>query len=401
MSKQLITNDTAPYKSFLPSINMPKMSVPKMNLPSISMPNFTSSLLLPYIVAFLAFIFIVCIIIYYILNLSCNKTIPYGSTINCLSIPRSASAASQFKYTLKDYYIKTAYNCCSVGCYKNCYVNTDMLKYVLQQGCRCLDFAIYSKDGEPIVAASYLQNNTKSTINYIPFATVMSILKDYAFASGTCPNPNDPLFIHLRIYSSNNDMFKNLTTIMKQYNNILLDPTFSWVNKGNDNKINIHYLGDVPLLQFPQNKIAVIIQENKSCIDDSCPLYEYVNLVSGSSNMHIFNYSDMINQNPEDIKHFNKQYIYFIMPDVGDDPVNPNSQKCTDLGCQFVAMRYQLEDNHLATNNKLFNDNGYAFKLKPQDLRYIPIPIIPAIPQNPAFSYASRDIETAAGKLYI
>ena len=154
---------------------------PKMSLSSMSMQNFTSSPLLPYIVAFLAFIFIVWIIIYYILNLSCNKTIPNGSTVNCLSITRTASTASQFNYTLKDYYIKTAYNCCSVGCYKNCYVSTDMLKFVLQQGCRCLDFAIYSKDGVPIVAASYLQNNTKSTINYIPFATVMNILKDYAF----------------------------------------------------------------------------------------------------------------------------------------------------------------------------------------------------------------------------
>ena len=89
------------------------------------------------------------------------------------------------------------------------------------------------------------------------------------------------------------------------------------------------------------------------------------------------------------------------MPDVGDDPINPNSQKCMDVGCQFVAMRYQLEDAHLESNNKLFNDNGYAFKLKPLELRYIPIPITPAIPQNPAYSYASRDIQTAAGILNI
>ena len=49
-------------------------------------------------------------------------------------------------YTLKDFYIKSAYNCCSTGSYKNCNVSLDMLKYVIRQGVRLLDFAIYSID---------------------------------------------------------------------------------------------------------------------------------------------------------------------------------------------------------------------------------------------------------------
>ena len=371
-----------------------------MNNPlSDAMKTYTSPLLI--IVTILVVIFMVWIIIYYTFNLTCSKNVPDGFNVNCSSMIRTNSDTNPFKYTLKDYYIKTAYNCCSVGCYKNCYVSTDMLKYVLMQGCRCLDFAIYSIDGEPIVAASYLQNNTKSTINYIPFSTVMSILKDYAFASGTCPNPDDPLFIHLRIYSSNNDMFDKLKIIMGNYNDILLKPNFSWDNQGNDTKQNIHYLGDVPLLDIPQKKIVVIIQENKPCIDDTCPFYEYVNLSSGSSNMHAFHYSDMINQDADELTHFNKQYMSIIMPDVGDDPVNPSSQKCMDVGCQFVAIRYQLEDKQLQNNNKIFNDSGYAFKLKPLELRYVPEPITPAIAQKSAYSYANRTIETAAGPLNI
>ena len=45
-------------------------------------------------------------------------------------------------YTLKDYYIKTAYNCCSGGSYKHDFVNLCNLKNVLKQGVRALDFEV-------------------------------------------------------------------------------------------------------------------------------------------------------------------------------------------------------------------------------------------------------------------
>ena len=39
-------------------------------------------------------------------------------------------------------YIKTAYNCCSGGNYKNDYVDLCVLKNILKQGVRGLDFEI-------------------------------------------------------------------------------------------------------------------------------------------------------------------------------------------------------------------------------------------------------------------
>ena len=48
------------------------------------------------------------------------------------------------KYNLRDYYIKTAYNCCCGGEFKNDYVSTDALKKCISQGARVLDFDIYS-----------------------------------------------------------------------------------------------------------------------------------------------------------------------------------------------------------------------------------------------------------------
>ena len=55
---------------------------------------------------------------------------------------------------LYDYYIKTAYNACSGGSYKNNFVDTCNLKAIIKQGVRCLDFEVYSVDDEPVVATS-------------------------------------------------------------------------------------------------------------------------------------------------------------------------------------------------------------------------------------------------------
>ena len=50
----------------------------------------------------------------------------------------------KFQQPLRDYYIKSAYNSCSGGNYKNDYVDTCILKSLLKQGVRALDFEIFS-----------------------------------------------------------------------------------------------------------------------------------------------------------------------------------------------------------------------------------------------------------------
>ena len=40
----------------------------------------------------------------------------------------------------------------------------------------------------------------------------------------------------------------------------------------------------------------------------------------------------------------------------------------------------------------MFNQAGYAFALKPANLRYIPVTIPAPTPQNPALSYQKRTI---------
>ena len=55
----------------------------------------------------------------------------------------------QFSHSLRDYYIKTAYNACCAGTFKNNFVNLCALKNCIKQGARCLDLEVYSVNDKP------------------------------------------------------------------------------------------------------------------------------------------------------------------------------------------------------------------------------------------------------------
>ena len=60
------------------------------------------------------------------------------------SSPTLVPISKDNKYLLRDFYIKTAYNCCASGQFKNDFVALCALETCIQQGVRCLDFEIYS-----------------------------------------------------------------------------------------------------------------------------------------------------------------------------------------------------------------------------------------------------------------
>jgi hypothetical protein len=303
------------------------------------------------------------------------------------------SADPRCKFTLLDYYIKTAYNCCSGGAYKNDYVSTCNLKDVLKQGCRGLDFEIYSIGNEPIVATSTSDSNfVKETYNYVLFSDAMSIIINNAFATSTAPNPSDPIILHLRIKSTNQAMFQALAEIFKYYDTYFLGPEYSFENKG-------YNLGNVPLIELvgangSSGKIVVIVDKaDGTSFMDNKDFYEYVNMTSSSMFMRALRYYDVKNTpDLNELQQYNKRNMTIAMPDKGSNPPNPSAVVCREAGCQMVAMRYQLFDVNLQENIMFFDNAGYAFVLKPEKLRYVLVTIPEPPPQNPALSYATRQV---------
>ena len=290
--------------------------------------------------------------------------------------------------SINEYYVKTAYNACSGGSYKNDVVDICNLKAVLTQGVRGLDFEIYSIDNDPVVATSTSDNYyIKETYNSVSFSDVMKTIKNYAFSGSTAPNPRDPIIIHLRFMSNNQSMYSNLANIFKSYDSILLGKEYSYETSG-------HNLGGEPLLNFMDKIILIFDRTNTSFLENK-DLMEYANMTSNSIFMRAYSYYDVKN-NPdlEELREYNKRNMTIVFPDSGSNPVNPNGILSRDAGCQMVAVRYQYVDNFLIQNTIFFDNCGYAFCLKPEDLRYKPVMIEEPTQQDPALSYATRNVTT-------
>jgi hypothetical protein len=299
-----------------------------------------------------------------------------------------------FQQPLRDYYIKTAYNACSGGEYKNDYVDTCVVKSLLKQGVRALDFEIYSIDDEPVVATSTNDNYcVKETFNYVTFGEVLNVISNYAFTLSTAPNPADPLFIHLRVKSTNKKMFEKLTELIENFNSNtsrILGPNYSYSNKN---------LATVPLNELVGKVIIMVDGTNKTFLETK--FNEFVNIVSKSAILRgLTNYEIVYTPDMNELINHNKVNMTIGVPDKGASPPNPNSLIMRNNGCQFIAMRYQMVDSFLEENNMFFEENGTAFVLKPDDLRY-KVQSIPAPPpQNERVSYETKQIETVAGLVF-
>jgi hypothetical protein len=307
---------------------------------------------------------------------------------NIRAISANATDSSGCLY---DYYIKTAYNACSGGSYKNDFVSIDVLKAVIKQGVRCLDFEVYLVDNNPVVATSTQDSvYIKETFNSVNFADVMKTINSYAFSGGTCPNPTDPIIIHLRVKSNQQKTYSKMATIFKSYDSAMLGKEYSFENDRQN-------LGTLPLLQF-QKKIILVVEKNSNnnnAFLENNEFMEYVNLTSNSVFMRAYNYYDIKN-NPDtdELTNYNRNNMTIVFPDNGSYPGNPSALLCRTYGCQMVAMRYQYVDNFLEENAMFFDRTGSAFALKPQPLRYVPITIPDPTPQNPNYSYATRTVSS-------
>jgi hypothetical protein len=301
---------------------------------------------------------------------------------------KSIDNTEQFNYTFKDYYIKTAYNCCSGGNYKNDYVDTCFLKYLLNQGVRGLDFEIFSINDQPVIATSTSDSYyIKETFNYIDFSSAMNIIRDYAFSTSVAPNALDPIIIHLRIKSTNQKMYKNFATLLKNYDSILLGKEYDSEYYGNN-------FGNVNLRDL-MGKVTIIVDKSNPSFLECPEFYSFINMTSNSVFMRALHYYD-IKYTPDinELINFNKQNMTIGMPDKGTNPENPSSFVMRETGCQLLGMRYQKIDTNIEENDIFFDDKGYAFVLKPENLRYIPV-ILPSPPeQNPALSYATRTVQS-------
>lgn len=343
-----------------------------------------------------AIIAIICVILIGIfayvsgkLSLRSRKCAELGSLYK--DFPKISSfnpSSSDFGLTFKDYYIKTAYNACSIGNFKNSFVDLCALKEVIRQGYRGLDFEVYSVDNEPVVSTSAVDSyDVKQTYNAIPFKEVCSTIADYAFSGSACPNPNDPVIVHLRIMSANTIIYKKMAdAIYNELENRVLGKKYSYENNGRN-------LGDVKLADLSQKVVIIVDRSNQTF--EGTELDEYVNIASNSTFMQCLRY-DEVRYAPDmqELIEYNKKQMSITLPNLSDADTNPSASLAMKYGCQMVAMSAQNYDANLEFYDRFFDDAGTAFVLKPADLRFIPVTVAMPNAPPPQYSFKSRDVST-------
>ena len=341
---------------------------------------------------FWAISILVIIIIVYYYNSQMKKS---GAGLqsmrtNLKTVPLTMSGINasdaQFEYKLRDYYVASSYNSCCMGEFLNDYVSLDALKQVIARGARLLDFEIYSVNGRAVVAASGKDSvHIKGTYNSIPIGQVFGVVAANALSSGA-PNPNDPLYLHLRVKSNRAEIYTEIAkSLSSNFDNLLAqtNPEFAFESHGEN-------ITKKPLLTFQKKVILIVDNINQGYRDT--PLEELINITSNSPFLRgLRNYDVQYTTDMTELTDFNKKNMSIVLPDLSVLNKNQNASLQQKYGCQLTCMSYQNLDTDLEYYLNFFANS--AFVLKPASLRFIPVTFTTPPPQDPQLSYAPRKID--------
>ena len=296
---------------------------------------------------------------------------------------------------LRDFYIKTAYNCCASGQFKSDYVSLCALQNVIKQGVRCLDFEIFCVDNIPVVGVSSIDIiGVKQSYNSIPVSQVLKELNNIAFSetSGICPNPKDPLLLHFRVKTNNENILNILASeIAENLGDKLLQ--IEYMREANGTNITKR-----PIKDFI-GKVVIMVEKNSKSnvmplLYQSKNMWELTNVTTNSVFIHEKRYMDIKNSNDlETITNFNKQNMTLVLPELSVSNANYISTIPQAIGCQLMAMNFQNVDQNLLTYNELFEKKESAFVPKPNELIYIPVLVSTPAPLPSILSYAAKQID--------
>ncbi len=317
---------------------------------------------------------LLCIVIYILLLFGkpkCQKKIPNSGVLGLYH----ASDTKKNNY-LNNFIIKASYSSCAVGNFKNDYVDLCALKSVIKQGCRVLDFEVYSLNGDPIVAVSKTSSfNEKGSYNSLDLSKVLTYVRDHAISMEpstlSCPNPQDPLILNFRMKTTLVDVYNKMAYLIRdKFSTVLLSNEYNLNNSISSSNTYENNVWTLLTLQEAMGKVIIMVDEVDSIVKSS-RLYEIVNVVSNGiyTNMihtNEVNYTMENGKTPTNEYYSSSNYtkMTMVLPPLQHRPMNYDASKCFNLGIQICYMCFQVENEVLKDYNQTFKDEGSAFILK-------------------------------------
>lgn len=274
---------------------------------------------------------------------------------------------------LCNFFIKSSYNSCATGNFLNGWVNTCALGNVIKHGCRVLDFEVYCVDGKGAISTSNsIKFTEKGTYNTLSIGEVLEYIRNHAISNSmsteSCPNPYDPLFLHFRMKTNVEDVYKELAqTISSNLGNVLLSTLYN-IRKY-QNFCSTMSLKDL------MGKVVIIV-DNTSIPLETTSLGELINIVGNGPSFHSWSYNDVVFSPDEGIGDFNSLgNMTYCYPPLSVLPTNYSSVLAMKYGVQMCGLCFQNDDTHLKTYNAIFDEQQSAFILKTTGL-YTPQEVV-------------------------
>jgi hypothetical protein len=271
---------------------------------------------------------------------------------------------------ISQYVIKSSYNTPFTGSF----VNLDAITYVLSRGCRFIDIELYMVNNVVVVAQSTDPTNmTIGSKNTLLLDDVLNTIALNAFTSPS-PNPMDPLFLQLRIKSTDPKIYKYTAMSVKKNLNKLLYSD----RKGNINVKPSTLIGDLmgSIILIIDKKVAPAWSSYPECTEtDTCyNLSKYANMIAGQPELKTANYINILDQATDpytimdDTLDKTKQIVDITNMKIITPPIisstinNPEpTQLIQNYGVQIICYQYFNTDYNLANYEMLFSDNKSAF----------------------------------------
>uniref|UniRef100_A0A6C0ICP1 Phosphatidylinositol-specific phospholipase C X domain-containing protein n=1 Tax=viral metagenome TaxID=1070528 RepID=A0A6C0ICP1_9ZZZZ len=258
---------------------------------------------------------------------------------------------------LKEYCIKSSYNSACSGTFMN--LNT--IKYILQRGCRFLDFELYYINQNVVVGFSD-DGYTMLSKNTLALTDVFASLISNGF-SAPSPNLGDPLFVQLRIRTTDPQAYQNIATAITSGLSTRL-----FKGNVNGNTLINTIMGKIVLVVDAQVSGDYSMYPICNTGDNNCKsLGMLVNMQSNIYPLYKYNSKQMTNllSNPPamyDSQNTDITVLRMIEPATSTETVNPNSSLfIQNYGVQIVENRFYMTDTALNKYEQFFRDNKMAF----------------------------------------
>lgn len=295
---------------------------------------------------------------------------------------------------LINYNVKSAYNCCCGDGYKNNFVALCALEKCISNGCRFLDFEIYSYNNDPIIASSTANSNyIKETYNALLLSEVLTTITENAFDGQKTLCSNDPLILNFRIMSTNLTMLEKMGDLFEEYLDRSINSNFTLLLEKDASVLSIKmkdlYRKIIIICDFNPNPNIII---NPKLIK----LKDYINLRGNSLNCNTYRYNEITIKDATQLIEHTKRKFTIILPNLDNSIKNYDSVSCFVNGCQAICMKHQNLDSNLEGYNNEFTLAGnFSWKMKEANLLNIPPDSLEITSQVRLNNYSSQDITSA------